>query len=201
MVREVNVTPTPNVNSHLMQLRYTIDALTHKMQFHVEAVYESSEWRLIGHDDTHTDWKDVVDAFDDVLGGIMPVGTTPAGATLFQWSSGSLVPVEAYGYALSPGADAVQVGFGEVYYCRDAAMKAMKVNALSEHISACLKATSLGGVAALSVAAGAFAAELMNDASDGFGNFWRSLAGGKATTFISWVTDSNEKLRRIRGVK
>jgi len=193
--------PTPNVNTHLMQLRYTISALTHKLQFHVNAVYESATWKLIAHDDTHTDWKDVIDFFDDFLGPLLPVGSTAAGATLFAWSSGSLLPVDAYSYALTPGAGPVWVGFGETYFMRDENMKAMKAAVMSENISACYKATSTAAIGALFGPAEDMAEELLNLDPAHFGAYWYSLAGGYAKSFTSWVTDSNEKLRRIRGVK
>jgi len=192
--------PTPNVNTHLLQIKYVISGMTHKLQFHCQATEADGFFYLIdplgGENTLWTYWLGQVTT---ALEGALPVGTTSAGASLFEWVDGQLVLRDSSTWTCTPGAATVILANGMVATWRDVDNKLVRITLLETGFGGPVKYTNAGDIPAGGMHD--FIEAMDNHDAGEIGRYWLSRAGNHAHAFISCISDTNEKLRRIRGLK
>lgn len=192
--------PTPNLNTHLLQVRYVIEGMTHKLQFHCDAAESGGSFflldPLLGPSKLWTLW---VTGMTDLLQAALPTGATAAGATLYERVEGTLVPVSSGTWTCTPTGGTRILANGMVATWRDSQNKLMRLTLLETGFGGPLKYTTIGDIPAGGMHD---FIEGMNDQSvEYLGRYWRSLNSNLSQSFISCISDTNEKLRRLRGLK
>lgn len=192
--------PTPNLNTHLLQVRYVIQGMQHKLQFHCSAAESSGAFYLLdpllGPSALWTTW---LQDMADELGPAVPTGTTSAGATLYERVEGMLVPVDASTYTLTPAGGTAILANGMVATWRDAQNTLMRLTLLETGFGGPTKFTTIGDIPSGGMHDFLEAMDL--DGAGLLSRYWHSLNGNVVKSFISCISDTNEKLRRLRGLK
>lgn len=192
--------PTPNLNTHLLQMRYTIQGMTHKLQFHCSAAESGGEFflldPLLGPSRGWDLWINDVAA---ILQGTLPTGSTAAGATLYERVEGMLVPVATGTFSITPAGGTAILANGMVATWRDSQNKLLRLTLLETGFGGPVKYTTIGDIPAGGMHD--FIEGMSDISAEQIGRYWRSLSSNMQQTFISCISDTNEKLRRLRGLK
>ena len=192
--------PTPNVNTHRFSISYIVDGLTHKVQHHCHAVDVAGTMHLVAHDDTEMDFDTYLALWNTKFGPCLPASTTGAGAILYERVEQAYVPVASGTWSPTVSvhaaikAEAIQATYKDITNVRSN----MVFTEMWWPIPYLTRAYS-------GITDSDWAEFIINqlgstDFND-IGGYVRSLAGNPLGTFKSFVVDTNEKLRRVRGLK
>jgi hypothetical protein len=197
---EEKVAPTPNVNTHRFSISYTVDGLTHKVQHWCKAVESGGDMYMVSTDETLMLFDTYVGQWDTYFGPCLPADAEGAGAVLYERVEGTFVPVAAADWTPSPSVHALVKASGIYITYRD--IQQVRMNLVFEEMWYPVPYLTRSYTGITDAAWAAFViSQLGTVDSTHLGGFVRSLAGNPQNVFKSFVVDTNEKLRRKRGLK
>lgn len=192
--------PTPNVNTHRLSLTYVIALMTHKIQFWVNAFETGGVFYLRAFNGSSPDFADAVSEFSNKLFPVFPASTAGGAATLYERVEGAFVPVATTSFSGTPDAAHTTTPATQAYLTFVDTQQVKSHIVISEP-GFTVPYKTLAGGAMPSTNFDAFLDDVL-DVSDGhIGDIIASLAGNPLGVFKSVVGDTNEKLRRMRGLK
>jgi hypothetical protein len=193
--------PNPIVTSHVLRFQYVQNGLTHSDNRYVTAIVsgDATGYSLDNPDATADPLSDAIDQWEDLVGPVLGLGTTPGTVTLYKNTITGLIPI----YSAAIGALAVGGGLTiaselTVFY-KDSLNRVQKDTLLEVNFPVPLHYATYD-VGVVGAALNALVADTLNNTLGHIGHWSQSRSGKFGPRFISITVGLNRRIRRRRGL-
>ena len=195
---------SPLTATHRIEFQYTVLSFVHKFHAYCSAVTGTgpSGWNITQSDLTTQDFQAVVDAWWNTVKGAFKASDTTLGQAILQVRSGTTwLPISFFTTAVTAtGASPTLLAGQMTMTLRDQNAKKLRIILLETIHAAGVKiVTPTGGGGDLSTIGTNYSSGGASGSKNPY-NWQLSRNGQSIGSFISQVTDLNNKIRRRRGI-